>query len=316
MSKLISEQLLQYLETLERSLRMPPEQARPVVDEVRDDLLTHVQRRVERGQDESQAVAAAIEEMGPPEQLAAELRVTMPPMGHASVRVLRRAAAIFLTMFLLWVGWHVRAMDFGFSLPRAVAYGVLLTPIALLIWPDLIWRKNWMFTVVPTVVIFFLSVLVMSVGQTTYTVMEIDPQAAPVIPDVRKPSGGGIVGYSVLGMLLALTVYLFSQIQRRRQRWLAFGFSLLLVAAIEGPYAVEEYRYSQQLRQTQASLQTLKDERGSYPAEVPLEFLATPAFHYNSQADGTVYSLFWDRPLSPGYAIGYSSQDNRMWIND
>ena len=61
MSNLISDQLLTYLESLEQALRLPPEQTRPVIDEVRADLLAHIQRHVDQGQEESQAVTLALE---------------------------------------------------------------------------------------------------------------------------------------------------------------------------------------------------------------------------------------------------------------
>ncbi len=316
MSRLISDQLLTYLESLEQSLRLPPEQARAVVDEVRADLLAHIQRSVEQGHEERQAVALAIEEMGPADELAAQMRGAIPPLGNYNIRVLRRAAAMFLTLLLLWGFWHVRAMDFGFSIPRAVSCGVLLTPVALLVWPDVIWRKNWMFTVVPTGAIFLAVMFAMSAGQTTESVILLDPHAVPEISDVRDESTAGLAGYLVLGLLSALTAYLFTQIQRRRQRWLAIGFSLLVVVVIEGPYAVEEYRYGRQLQQFQLSLQALRDESGSYPTKADMRTLETRSFRYRVQADGDVYSLYWKRPLNPGYAIGYSSKDNRMWIND
>lgn len=319
MSNLISDQLLTYLESLEQALRLPPEQARPVVDEVRSDLLAHVQRYVDQGQEESQAVTLAIEEMGPADELAAQMRAAIPPLGNYNIRVLRRAAAMFLTLLLLWVFWHVRAMDFGFSIPRALACSVLLTPVALLIWPDVIWRKNWMFTVVPTVVIFLLVFVAMTMGQQTDSMMVIDPNAVPEageISDIRDESTADVVGYLVLGLLVALTIYLFTQIQRRRQRWTAIAFSLLAAVSIEAPYAVEEYRYGRQLAQLQDQLQLWEDKGGTYPSDDGFASLDNGMFHYWSQPDGSGYNLFWDRPLNPGYAICYSSKNNRMWIND
>ncbi len=316
MAKLVSQQVQDYLEALRTALRRTPEQSSLIVDEIRSDLFDHAQRLVDEGRDEPAAVAEALAELGPPEELARRITNEVPPWNSLAIRLTRQLFTIGLGLFLAWVAWHSRADTFGFSWIRAVGLATLFLPIVLIIWPGVVWRKNWMFSAIPAGCILVAAFLVISLGLSSQSVQMIDLENPPV-PVSNQDAILSLVQYTLLLLFAGLTIYLLLMMQRWRQRWWAIGTALMLVTLIELPYAWEERQFTQRLEQMKGYLATAYKQQGSYPTEPQLGNRPDAnAFRYHVAPDGTNYSLFWTRPLSSGYELAYSTKRDAVWIID
>lgn len=306
MAKLSAEQVQDYLDRFRSSLRLSSDQSQAIVDEVRDDLLAHVRRLVEKGTDESAAVALAIEELGPPEELARQIKMEVPPLNSPAVRAIRMLGTVALAALFAYVCWDFRANVYGFSWVRPLAMVSLFLSLVLITWPGIMWRKNWMFTAIPAGCVLLLTLFMMTLG-ASQTVSGLAP----------APRLSYLIGYAILGLMTALTIYLLAMMQRRRQQIAALGLALLLVALIELPYAWEESRFASQLQQMQAYLERVHQQNGAYPEKNQLDGQpVAAAFHYSMNPDGSGYNLYWSRPINSGYALCYGSQGDRFWIND
>jgi len=311
-SRLITDRVLDYLDALERALQLAPQQARRIVDEVRADLVDQIRRRVEQGRSEPEAVDAALDDLGPPAELARRIRDEAAPEGDAVLRAARYALGLALVGFAGWVLWHGRAWTYGFSPIRALGIAACCLPILLMVWPGVIWRRNWMFSAIPTGVV--LAIVAVLAGGGRSATATIDPAVPPSAPLPASAVGG----YVALALLSAVTVFLLVMMQRPRQRVIAIAVGVLLVVAVELPYALEEQRYAARLDDAKAILNDYRSEHGRLPTVEAAS--ATPmaelGFTYTLLEGGEHYSLLWDRPLNPGYALGYSSDQDRMWVND
>lgn len=325
MAKLISKQVIDFLDSLECALQLPSEQSRRIVDEVRADLSEHIQRFVEKGNDEETAVALALDEMGSPDELARHMSAAVPPLNGPAVRLLRRSLTVLLTLLIAWIFWDYRANCYGFSFTRALAIGMVFLPIVLLTWPSVIWRSNWMFSVLPSAAIFIVIILLMSTGQSSSTTLIISPDTPGPVPSYPADPRDGIVvsatGYTILGLLATLTIYLMAMMQRKRQRIAAIFAAMLLVAFAEIPYAFEEHHYAARLDQIRTKLGAYRNEHRAYPTED--QFKANQesnqeakSFRYHIHPSSDDYYVYWTRPLSRGYSLCYTSNNHQMWIND
>ncbi|MGI9473158.1 MAG: permease prefix domain 1-containing protein [Rubripirellula sp.] len=308
MANLISDQVIGYLDTLRDSLDLPSWQTQPIIDEVSADLRGHVQRHVDAGIQEEDAVSAAIAEMGPPAELGRQMKAAIPPLPNSNVRMLRRIVAVVLGLGLFWLLWNIRAWDYGFSMGRVVAVVSVALTMILLVWPDIIWRGNWLYQGLPTMLVLGGSFLAMTVGTSTQFV-DGQPVKEPMISiDAMR------IGLCVAFVCLA--IYLLGMIQQRRQRVVALTFVLLGVAAIEIPFLVEEYYYNRRLDLVKQTLEAAKQSGGTYPLDDGVLSDQFAEFRYGASPKGEKYTLIWNRPLSPHFGLGYASEGDRMWVLD
>ena len=308
MTNLISGRILGYLDALRTSLDLPAEQSQPVVDEVSADLMGHVQRHIEAGATEEDAVAAAITELGPPHQLGAQMKSAIPPLPAAGIRNLRKTAAIMLGLAMLWFLWNIRAWDYGFSWGRVVAFLSVTLPIILVVWPDIVWRQDWMFRFFPTALVLVGCFLMMTVGVSTEYVNG-EATTEPLI-SLNVARIGICVAFA------SLSFYLLWMVQRRQQRIAAVSLVLIVVAAIEIPFLVEESYWTQRLNVVQQSLEEAKAADGAYPSDVSFLNGKHIGFLYRPTRRGEQYTLIWDRVLNGHFALGFSSEGNRVWVLD
>lgn len=303
-----NKRVVDFLERFERSLRIASDRRRAAVEEVRADLVAHIEHHAAKGCEQAEAVDRALEEMGDPDTLAHQIVAAAPAFNHPALRVTRYILTVLVAGGFAWLAFELRAWRYGTSVAGLLATGSVFLTLVLLLWPGVVWRRNWLFSFVPAVVILLLAMAMMSVGT----------EQATTLGEAQSPAPDrSVIPYVLLAALSALVVYLLVMIQRPKQRLIAAALGLLLPVAIELPYKIEESRYEQAVDQAATVLEDYRAEHQSYPeadidAVTQVESLG---FHYwaNEQRDG--YSLLWDRPLSPEFALGIDHQANR-WIND
>lgn len=310
-----------FLSSLETALGRRGAQSKAILHEVKTDLNDHVERFAAGGRAGDEAVTKALEEMGNPYELAHHMRRETPPFNGNLARGIRYAAAGAVTVWLLWLMWLSRGGTYGLS-GFAVLVGVLLLhlPVILLLWPRIVWRRNWLFGLIPAG-LAFLAALVFAAGSVesppviltlTENGVAESPQPGDLVAANHDPGTARILVFGAAGVPV---IVLLIAIQRRVQRrivLLAAGLALLL---FEGSFQVEELLFRQDREQVRAYLQSSLKESGAYPT---IEDLKTngPKIRGRSRvsaADET-FSLFWSRPLCPGHAIHYTSVDDRIRV--
>ncbi|PQO32282.1 hypothetical protein DTL21_18840 [Bremerella cremea] len=317
MAELASKQVQDYLDALRTALKLTPQQSSDIVEEVRDDLFDHVRRLVNRGRDEPTAVAEALADLGPAEELACRIRTEVPPWNGALLQTLRCLLTAALVLLVMWIAWQTRANAFGFSWIRAFGLMATVLPIILIVWPGIVWRKNWMFSAVPAGCVLAMVILVLTLGMPNHSTQIIDPEAPRNVPAMDNQNTLTIVAYLPLVLFAGLSLYLLVMMQRWHQQWIVISFGLLLLVAIEVPYAWEEREYSQRLEAMKTYLAATHQQQGIYPTEQQLiDHPNTNRFRYRVASDGNSYSLFWRRPLSHGYELAYSTDRDAIWIVD
>ena len=307
----------EFLHDLEGSLKVSGDQAREIVDEVRGDLWARVEDLKGKGQEEAEAVAAVLKQIGNPYELSHHIGHEVTPRSNPIVRHVRSALAICIMGWAAWFAWVMRGWSYGFPFP---VYGMslgLFFSVGLLVWPGIVWRKNWMFGLVPAgfgILLFLFGLL----GGTSSS-QRIDPGVpAPIEADASgalSPRAQQLVG----GGLLCLLGALLAAMQQRRQRRWVMGMVAVGLLAVELPYQVEEGWYRHRRVACSGWLEAFRGEYGQLPSRDELAAKApelASAFRYSPNPEGDAYSLIWTRPLSRGFAIGWSSDDGRIWIND
>ena len=91
-----------------------------------------------------------------------------------------------------------------------------------------------------------------------------------------------------------------------------------MIAVVEVVFQGEEYLFRKDRDLVRNFAEAVRKDQGAYPdAE---EFKAGgPALRSGrvwSDEEGERYQIFWDRPLSGGFAIVYDSEDDRVRIQD
>ncbi|BCX47979.1 hypothetical protein HAHE_18870 [Haloferula helveola] len=310
-----------FLSRLEGALTGPASRSRDIVNEVKADLDDHIERFRANGLSEDEAVDRALEEMGNPYELAHQVGREVPPFGGEWLTVIRYLAAGGLAIWLLVLMWTFRAWSYGTDGVRAVFCVVCLhAPVILLLWPRIIWRRNWLFGVIPAGAAF-LAALVLGAGGTTHSSEPVPlPQPGdPAVELASTPESGlplaGIILFTTAAILTAVLLLAIQQrVQRRRVFLLLVGGILL----VEIPFEIEEFLFRKDRELVREHIAGVVDRTGSFPNTDELrndgpELHAKGVSVYSTEDD---FSLFWNRPLSSGFAICFSAKDNRVWIQD
>jgi len=114
-----------------------------------------------------------------------------------------------------------------------------------------------------------------------------------------------------------VTFVLLMAIQRRQQRIAILGALAGVSLFVEVVFQLEEAVFRKNHDAIRAVAFEDYKTKGSFPTPEQLE-ISHPNLLQRSQyhASGTKYSLFWTRPMSKGFSIVYSSQDDRIRIVD
>lgn len=311
----------EFFDRLERALGRPSPQNRDVVAEVRADFLAQVEALQRGGVSEGDAVDQVLGQMGEPDALAAEMKVAMPPLSSGPVAVIRYILAGGLVLWTLLLMWTFRAWDYGLSGGMFLALGLHL-PVIMLLWPRIIWRKNWLFGAVPAAVLVLVAIGLNTVGTSHTEVLMVEDGVLVAPPGSELPDVGDGLRWQLLVLLGALALafgVLFGMIQQARQRLVVLVAVLLPVLAVEGAFQWEERVF----RQQRERLERLVAEQGaSMPQRGPIKELGVGdperanGGTYALSENGKDFTMWWPRPLSSSSSICYGSEDGRIWVND
>lgn len=321
------ERINDFLFTLERALGHPGEQSGGLLEEVRADFDEHVKHFQAAGHSEDEAVEQALAEMGNPYELAHHVRHEVPPFGGKVVTGIRYVAAFGVLVWTLLLMWLFRGGTYGVS-GLAVLAGVLLfhLPVILLLWPRIVWRRNWLFGLIPAG-LAFLAAIVLAAGGRESSEQILMPRTEEEAADFRQQleaqeaaaSGNlqvsGILVFSTAGIL---TIVLLIAIQQSSQRRTVLLVTGLTIALFEIPFQLEELVFRQDREKVRAYFKAELEESGAYPTEENFKTHGPRirGEHARVSIAQQDFSLFWNRPLRPGHAILYSSEDNRVRIQD
>lgn len=319
------ERVNEFLHILEDALKESGHQPGPIVEEVRSDLEDHLQHFLDEGMTEEEATTAALAEMGNPYELAHGMRREIPPFSGPSSTIVRYLAVLGNLVWAFYVVWNLRAWSYGLE-GTGVALGVLLFhfPLVLILWPRIVWRRNWLFGLIPAGLAFAVLMMVNLAGVRSeesitlpQTPSETEAHAAE-IASMEQDKGLAVVQLLILITLVAGAIILILAIQRNSQRRLVlFGF-LIVLALVELPFQIEEWLFRNDRDQMQAYLDSTRREKGTWPSSEEIEAKGPPLRGKHAQIRTTDdgFMLFWSRPLSSGFALHYSSSDDQIYVQD
>ena len=319
------EKIDEYLASLEEALGRPGAQSAGILDEVRGDLETHVDRSVEKGLSEDEGVALAISEMGNPYELAHQMLREIPPFGGGVTTVVRYAAASAVILWTLALLWLMRPGVYGVHPILYVIVVMLHLPAILLIWPRIVWRKNYLFGLIPAGIALVVA-MAFSFSGTRDTSIEIPlPPAGETLPAAQLPAiplpehqPEETRGIWVAVVLVLIGVILLMAMQRRSQRRAVIVAMLVGIGSIEAAFQGEEWIFRQDQENVRQFLEASFRENGSYPTEEAVRDAGPEvrSDHLMLRPNGDAFTMFWRRPLSRGHAIVYSSGDGKIRIQD
>lgn len=171
MSSVGREKVEEFFKQLEDSFSGSEEQAQEISEELRSDFDEHLKRFEGEGRSEDEAVELALAEMGNPYELGHKMRQEVPPFAGKAATIIRYLLSAGLIVWLLFFLWVMRGWDYGFqSFPYAL-FGFLHLPVIMLLWPKIIWKKNWMFTMSIATAAAFALISVGFLGKESQTEM-------------------------------------------------------------------------------------------------------------------------------------------------
>jgi hypothetical protein len=311
----------EFFDRLEAALGRPSPQNRDVVAEVRADFHAQVEVLQAGGMEEGVAVDQVLEQMGEPEVLAAGMKQALPPLSSGPVAMIRCILAGGLVVWTLLIMWTFRSWDYGFSAGALIALGLHL-PVIMVLWPRIIWRKNWLFGVVPAAVLVSVAIVLNMTGTSHTEALMTEDGVLVAPPDLNVAEADTGMRWQLVVLLSAFglaAVVLFAMIQRRRQRYLVLAVALLPLLVVEGAFQWEESVFRAHVERMK---RLMADPERKLPARGTFREMGITASdrdgggHVRLSEDGRDFGMFWSRPLSPSASLHYSSQDGRYSAND
>ncbi|MDG2123269.1 MAG: permease prefix domain 1-containing protein [Verrucomicrobiales bacterium] len=324
MNRANQEKVESYIASLGEALGRGGESSEAIVEEVRSDLEAHVARFQAGGEVESEAVRRALEEMGNPYELAHHMKVEMPPIGRTGLTRIRSVVACGIVFWSAILLWKLRPGVYGFS-PGLVGGIVLIhLPAVLLVWPGIVWRKNWLFGLLPAGVSLVAGMLYSFAATTQTSEMPVEATAGEPVSLEAPLAATAVTGPPQMAVLLVFTglviaaIALLMAMQQRRQRFIVLVGLVFVVVSIEAVYQFEEWGFRKDLVLVRDYLDSYLSENGGLPDELVTGAggLKLRSGHVSFGADGDALRIAWSRPLQPGKSIIYSSQDDEISIQD
>lgn len=331
MNKSNFERIDEFLQTLGAVLDRNHRQSCETLEEVRADLFTHIKRYQLEGYSEDDAVGRAFDQMGNPYELAYHIRREVPPFGGEFLTSIRYVVASGVFLWMVVMLWHIRAWSYG-ATGTAVVVGVMLLhlPVILLLWPRIIWKKNWLFGLAPAglALVIALGMYVAGVNsqqQTRELVVPLAEQEVAALATMNEePNFSGVnvktaMTVCVFGIAVIVTIIIgLLAMQQRIQRRIVVLAALLTFAVIEGPMQLEEYLFRRDRAQVQGFFDKAVEQNGTYPTAE--DFKANKPLlsndHFYLRVNDDRFNFFWTRPFCSGFAICCSSDNDQVWIQD
>lgn len=316
-----------FFAALEAALGGPHEQSDAVLAEVRADLEAQVEGVVARGTDRELAWVEALDSLGEPVALARSMRGALPPPPPRPwVRHLRMLLSGMVAGWGLLMIFVFRSSDYGFN-PRLFSLMLgLHLPLALLLWPGLIWRWNPLFSTGAAALAVLLALGVHFGARSSTITYELDPEPgvteagitaagirASVVADPGLAEATALLITVGFAGLAVLTITL---LQRRRQRRVVLAWTFGLVATIEAAHQVEEALFRAEARHAEQWIDARTAERGALPTSEEFEAQYEPRWlsevHYrptNGQdPDGAAsFAVSWPRATQHHHGLVYDS---------
>ncbi len=195
-----------FLARMRAALRLTGPQAEEIAAEMRGNIYDYIELLRSQGRTEDDAVAMALEEMGNPYEVAHHVRNVVALWSHPAVEICRYVLASGIILWAIFITW-CRAWDYGFTASAYIVGIGFHLPMILIIWPRIVWRKNWLFGIVPAALCAAAVLAVAALG---------------------TQAGIGEAGrYAMLACIVALAIYVVTMMQQPAQR----RFVLLAVLA-------------------------------------------------------------------------------------
>jgi hypothetical protein len=218
-------------------------------------------------------------------------------------------------------------------------------PFVMLLWPRIVWRKNWLFGLIPAGLAMILALIMNFMGttqQSTEIQMPIQPteavqtgvgeEAEPIVPEVLEVSiprlpNGPLVREDAPPMrntvmittaLVVVMAVMLLAMQQRSQRRMMLLILLIGVGGIEVTFQIEEYLFRKDRVAIHDYVAGYVEKEGAFPdveqfKSAGLDLTSNGARYRPGE---NAFSVFWDRPLSSGFAIVFSSDSNGVRIQD
>lgn len=309
-----------FLSELKNALGTSESQRNDILAEVRSDLGAHRERHLAAGLSEDESVERAIAEMGDPFELARRMRREVPPFAGRPLSVIRYGAAGALIVWTAVVLWIVRGGVYGFSATLFGVVACLHFPGILLLWPRIVWRKNWLFGLIPAGLVAGVAMIAAVTGVESGTEMPlaVGEEASGVPLNDPYDSAAPFSGMVAAGALTLFSVVLLLAVQRRAQRRFAALALVAGVGIVEAAYQAEEAVFRRDRDHIRSYLAESLRVTGAHPT--PERFRADGpkpgAERASLRGDGDAYTAFWIRPLNPGHSLVFSSADDRVRVQD
>lgn len=311
MTNQISEQIQNYFDELEKALKIAAPKKRDILDEIRNNTMERIAAICRSGTAEPQAVEQALEELGPPHELASSILKETPPFNAPVVIWTRYAVFASLFLFTMFSGFAFRASFFGPSIIfYATLVGVFLPPL-LLCWPTIVWRVNWLFSFLPMLAVLAIVVVAASLGAQYSENIQLPHPPGGVA--VEESSRLLPIFTTVLFTLLAL--YILSLVQQRRQLRTIISLTGVTILMIEIPFFWEE----QQIRNYASSVLSYQFENGRLPTQdefIQKNDAAKSSVKYGAATESHSFTIAKDRTLFPSHRIIYSGPEGTVFVTD
>ena len=311
----------EYLAALESALGRPHAQCRDIVEEVRADLTVRVEQLQTDGLPHPDAVQRALGDLGNPYELAHQMKQELPPFGGTAVSAIRYVAAGGLALWLGVLLWLLRGWSYGLSgIAVTLTIMFLHLPVILLLWPRIVWRRNWLFGLIPAGAALLVVLALNFTGtESTQVIMELDKQGNPAIEvPVANPADEEAPRVWLLLALVGFAVILLLSMQQRHQRRIALAAIVLPIAVVEIAFQLDELQFRNGRDRVRDYADTVLRVRGVYPTAEDFDADRPGLVDGRVRFDGESASFYMSRarPLCSGFAIAYSSKDDRLWIQD
>jgi hypothetical protein len=304
MTKSTHSRIEDFLATLRTALNGAGGRPDDIVEEVRADLIDLIDRHRSQGASDEEAVSRALQSMGDPHELAHHVRREVPPFGGLVASTIRYALAGVVIIWTLLFLWNFRALSYGAAgLATTIGVALFHLPVVLLLWPRMVWRKNWLFGLIPAGIAFVVALFLAGGGVTGTGHDPLDsqishslssamssgvagPEQVPLDspPAIVEPEGPSLPAILAFGAaVLASGVLLVAMQQVRQRRWVIVA-ALIPILLVEIPFQIEESFFRREVEKARAH-----PENGG--------------------------NLNWGRPLYPS-AFLYLSADGRIRVQD
>ncbi|MEM7234002.1 MAG: permease prefix domain 1-containing protein [Planctomycetota bacterium] len=302
-----------YLDRLRYAVerRVTPAVDSDPVEEIRSHLEARVAAAIGDGHSESEAVSIAINEMGNPESLGAELRELRIPDGRGADGVVRRLAAGGVTVLLAWFLLEVRSWDWGFHF-ASLGFAFFVMPFIWGLWPTVIWRRNSLaYAGLSLGVVIFVGLWYGSSFEQTIEMPEA--MGGPLPEPTWLEENGRALTFTLAST--AVSILALSLMSRSRQRWACLGVAAATLLVAEIPHQWEEWNFEAEKREIVAVVETYRAQHERYPSADEFQALwektigrRTPRLRYQqSRDDAASFSLWSARALKPSCGVVYHS---------